>query len=109
MLRYPLACGLTVLLGVAAMAQEMRFYYPAPAAGTVEVSADVPYGALRMDVYRPKGASGQLPALVFFNIATGAQRSNTFYKAWAETAASRQLVAICPTSATTASRRISTR
>ena len=50
-----------------------------------------------MDVYRPANAAGKtLPALVFFNIASGAERSNRFYKAWAEIAASKDLVAILP-------------
>jgi dienelactone hydrolase len=74
----------------------MRFYYPAPAADVVDVSKDVAYGELKMDVYRPKQSGGQLPALIFFNTATGAQRSNPFYKAWAEIAASKNLVAILP-------------
>jgi acetyl esterase/lipase len=75
----------------------MRFFYPAPPASAVDVAKDQAYGALQMDVYRPRGAAGKtLPALVFFNIASGAQRSNPFYKAWAETAASRDLVAILP-------------
>ena len=37
-----------------------------------------------------------LPALVFFNIASGAERSNGFYKPWAEIAASKDSVAILP-------------
>ena len=50
-----------------------------------------------MDVYRPRNAAGKtLPVLVFFNIATGAQRSNTFYRSWAEIAASNDFVAILP-------------
>ncbi len=50
-----------------------------------------------MDVYRPPNAAGKsLPALIFSNLALGAQRSNAFYKAWAEIAASKGLVAILP-------------
>ncbi len=94
--RLLIACVAAVLGSVAA-AQEMRFFYPAPPASAVDVSKDQAYGALQMDVYRPRNAAGKtLPALVFFNIASGAQRSNAFYKAWAEIAASRDLVAILP-------------
>ena len=75
----------------------MRFFYPAPPASAVAVSKDQAYGTLQMDVYRPANAAGKtLPVLVFFNIASGAQRSNFFYKPWAEIAASRDLVAILP-------------
>ena len=71
------------MLGTALSAQNMQFFYPAPPASAVEVSKDQAYGALQMDVYRPRSAAGKaLPALVFFNIASGAQRSNPFYKAW---------------------------
>jgi acetyl esterase/lipase len=87
---------LAVALAANAAAQEMRFFYPAPAADTIDVSKDVAYGELKMDVYRPRQATGQLPALIFFNIAAGAQRSNPFYKAWAEIAASKSVVAILP-------------
>ncbi len=96
MIRQPLAFGLAIVMGSVAAAQEMRFFYPAPPASAVEVSKDRPYGDLQMDVYRPKTAKGPLPALMFFNTASGAQRSNPFYKAWAEIAASRDLVAILP-------------
>ncbi len=75
----------------------MRFFYPAPPASAVAVSKDQAYGTLQMDVYRPANAAGKsLPALVFFNIASGAERSNGFYKPWAEIAASKDLVAILP-------------
>jgi dienelactone hydrolase len=87
---------IAVVFGTALAAQDLRFFYPAPAADTIDVRKDAAYGALRMDVYRPRNAGGPLPALVFFNLATGAQRSNPFYKAWAEIAASKQLVAILP-------------
>jgi dienelactone hydrolase len=50
-----------------------------------------------MDVYRPADAgSRRLPALLFFNRATGAGRSNAFYAAWARVAASRGVVAVLP-------------
>ena len=42
---------------------------------------DQAYGALHMDVYRPSNAVRKaLPTLVFFNIATGAERGNAFYR-----------------------------
>jgi dienelactone hydrolase len=50
-----------------------------------------------MDVYKPKrpgGARG--PGLIFFNRATGADRSGRFYAAWARAAASKGIVAILP-------------
>ena len=77
----------------------MRFFYPAPASGVVSANRDVVYDAasgLAMDVYRPARVSRTLPALIFFNVATGAQRGNAFYRAWAEVAASKGLVAIVP-------------
>ena len=89
-------CAVVVFCSVAA-AQQMRFFYPVPAASAVAVSKDQAYGTLQMDVYRPANAAAKtLPALVFFNIASGAERSNVFYKAWAEIAASKDLVAILP-------------
>jgi hypothetical protein len=48
-----------------------------------------------MDVYRPStGTRG--PTLIFFNIASGADRSNPFYASWARIAASRGVTAILP-------------
>ncbi|MET0211365.1 MAG: tetratricopeptide repeat protein [Vicinamibacterales bacterium] len=97
MTRQLLAASIAVALVSSVAAQEMRFFYPAPPASAVAVSKDQSYGALQMDVYRPANAAGKtLPVLVFFNIASGAQRSNFFYKPWAEIAASRDLVAILP-------------
>jgi tetratricopeptide (TPR) repeat protein len=75
--------------------QELRFFYPTPSA-SIEVLNNRPYGALQMDVFRPAKADGLLPALIFFNIASGPQRSNLFYRSWAEIAASKNLVAILP-------------
>jgi dienelactone hydrolase len=75
--------------------QELRFFYPAPST-PIEVLTNRPYGALQMDLFRPANAARPLPALIFFNIASGPQRSNPFYRAWAEIAASKQLVAILP-------------
>lgn len=97
MTRQLLAACIAVALVSSVAAQEMRFFYPAPPASAVAVSKDQAYGTLQMDVYRPANAAGRtLPVLVFFNIASGAQRSNFFYKPWAEIAASRDLVAILP-------------
>jgi dienelactone hydrolase len=97
MTRHLLAASFAVALVSSVAAQEIRVFYPAPPASAVAVSKDQAYGALQMDVYRPANAAAKtLPALVFFNIASGAQRSNFFYKPWAEIAASRDLVAILP-------------
>jgi hypothetical protein len=97
MIRHLLAACIAVALVSGAVAQEMRFFYPAPPGSAIAVSKDQAYGTLQMDVYRPANAAGKtLPVLVFFNIASGAQRSNFFYKPWAEIAASRDLVAILP-------------
>jgi dienelactone hydrolase len=94
-----LACAAAPRAG----AQEPRFVLPA--AGDVAVTTDVRYGsadtfALRMDVYRPAGATAaRRPALVFFNRAVGAEQRNSFngfYPSWARAAASRGLVAIVP-------------
>ena len=73
-----------------------------PAAATVVVTKDIEYGRadsviLRMDVYRPAAARGRVsPTLIFWNRATGADRSNSFYASWARAAASRGLVAVLP-------------
>ena len=97
MTRHLPAVCIAVALVSSVATQEMRFFYPAPPASAVAVSKDQAYGTLQMDVYRPANAAGKsLPVLVFFNIASGAQRSNFFYKPWAEIAASRDLVAILP-------------
>jgi dienelactone hydrolase len=97
MTRPLLVSAFAVLLASVTAAQEMRFLYPAPPASAVVASKDQAYGTLQMDVYRATDATRQtLPALVFFNIASGAERSNRFYKAWAEIAASKGLVAILP-------------
>ena len=94
---YLLALCVASILGSGVRAQEMRFFYPAPPASAVEVLKDQPYGSLQMDVYRPRSSDGKmLPALVFLNLATGADRSNTFYKSWAQIAAAQGLVAILP-------------
>ena len=84
-----------------AVAQARRFVYPAPPPDAYRVVTDVEFGKsssgapLRMDVYRPSSGTRH-PTLVFFNIATGAERSNPFYAAWAEIAASKGITAILP-------------
>jgi hypothetical protein len=101
-----LALGAIALVGATtraahAQAAPPRFVLPTRAAG-VAVSRDVPYavfdsGRLAMDVYRPvTSRSARLPAIVFFNRATGAERSDPFYAGWARAAAARGLVAILP-------------
>jgi dienelactone hydrolase len=86
-------------------AQDPRFRYPAPPAGTVDVQKDVAYATadgvrLVMDVFRPTKTGGaRLPALVFFNTAVGEQKTTAFggfYGSWAQTAASKGIVAIVP-------------
>jgi dienelactone hydrolase len=75
--------------------------FPPPASG-ITVASDVEYGRsgttrLAMDVYSPATASGvKVPALVFFNRATGADHSGRFYAAWARAAASKGLIGILP-------------
>ena len=94
---------LVLIAGAAAPAgaQDFPFAIRPPAAG-VTVTRDVEYArgdtmTLRMDVYRPADAgSRRLPTLVFFNRATGADRSGPFYAAWARVAASRGVVAVLP-------------
>ncbi len=74
--------------------------FPPPAAG-ITVSTDVQYGSsdgarLAMDIYRPAARTPGMPALVFFNRATGPDRSQPFYAGWARTAASNGIVGILP-------------
>jgi dienelactone hydrolase len=94
------AIALAALVSTPADAQEMRFFYPAPSATAVSASKDVTYRdgstPLQMDVYRPAAGAGAHPAIIFFNVATGAQRGNVFYRSWAEIAASKGIVAIVP-------------
>ena len=77
----------------------MAFAAPAPG---ITVATDVAYGSsgttrLAMDVYKPAMAAGaKAPALVFFNRATGADRSGRFYASWARAAASKGIVGILP-------------
>lgn len=75
--------------------------FRAPAENII-VNTDVEYATsgtahLAMDVYKPATARGaKLPALVFFNRATGADRSGRFYSAWARAAASNRVIGILP-------------
>ena len=83
-------------------AQELRFLYPAPSPGTVIVARDVHYGTagetkLMMDVHKPSNpGTPRVPAIIFFNRASGPQRSNAFYNGWAQTVASKGIVGIVP-------------
>jgi dienelactone hydrolase len=89
-----------------AAAQDLRFRYPAPPAGTVDVRKDVLYGTaaddtrLLMDVYRPAAAgTARHPLLIFFNTAVGRQKTTSFggfYDSWAQAAAAKGIVAIVP-------------
>jgi len=73
-----------------------------PPATDIVVATDVEYGTssgirLAMDIYKPAAArSAKLPALIFFNRATGADRSGRFYSGWARAAASNGVIGILP-------------
>jgi len=103
MTRYLVAALAALALGAprhSICAQELSFALR-PASANVAVTKDVEYGrsdtaTLRLDVYRPAGAAKAYPTLIFFNGATGADRSQPFYAAWARAAASRGVVAILP-------------
>jgi dienelactone hydrolase len=88
-------------LPAAAQAPQQRlFAYPAPPSDSYRRTVNVRYAdadgvPLEMDVFRP-AADAPAPALVFFNRATGADRSTGFYGEWAKVAASRGLVAVTP-------------
>jgi dienelactone hydrolase len=96
MLRTLFTAFAATLVVTAIAAQDLKFFYPAPSPSSIEMTKDVAYGELRLDLYRPSGGASALPALIFSNLGTGAQRSNPFYKAWAEIAASHGLAAILP-------------
>ena len=88
-------------IAVPAQSAEPRLAFP-PAASDITVVSDVEYATdgstrLAMDVYKPKTAAGARgPGLIFFNRATGADRSGRFYAAWARAAASKGIAAILP-------------
>lgn len=84
---------------VLAVAQQAHYAFPPPAAG-ITVASDVEYATsgttrLAMDVYKP-AAGPRAPALIFFNRAIGAERSQGFYGAWARAAASQGIIAVLP-------------
>jgi hypothetical protein len=85
--------------GVAAAQSPLAFPPPSPG---ITIATDVEYGKagetrLAMDVYKPAaGAAAKAPVLVFFNRATGAERSGRFYGGWARAAASKGLIGILP-------------
>jgi hypothetical protein len=85
----------------AAAAQQLpSFKYPEPPASAYRVLTNVPFRTgdtdpLHMDVYR-SASGGRAPTLIFFNQASGAQRANSFYVAWARIAASKGVTAIVP-------------
>src|SRR5262245_7932336 len=100
----PFAVATIAALPAFAGAQPAKYAFP-PADPAVTTRLDVQYGSagttrLAMDVYAPAGSSSsRLPALIFFNRASGKDRSegmNGFYAQWAKTAASRGLVGILP-------------
>lgn len=83
------------------LAQGAPMAFPPPAPG-ITVASDIEYGTsgttrLAMDVYTPApGGAARKPALVFFNRATGAERGDRFYAAWARAAASEGIIGILP-------------
>ncbi len=90
------AVAAVLMSGAVAGAQERQFHYPAPALSSFTVLRDQTYGELKMDVYRPANAADPAPVLIIFNTVSGAERGQPFFKAWAEIAASKGLVAILP-------------
>ena len=86
-----------LVVGSVAAAQERQFYYPAPPPASFTRLAGPglrrPADG-RLSSATPGGA--RLPALILFNTPAGAGAPQPFYKAWAEIAASKGLVAILP-------------
>jgi hypothetical protein len=87
-----------------ALAQPARYAFAPPGPG-ITAQMDVQYGTsgtarLAMDLYKPAGPIGAgAPALIFFNRASGKDRSdgmNGFYAQWARAAASKGLIGILP-------------
>jgi dienelactone hydrolase len=95
------AAALVFCAAASASAQAPKFVLPIDTT-QVNVTMNVRYATqdtakLRMDVYRPSTARQSVaPAIIFFNRATGADRSNVFYRPWAQAAASRGVVGILP-------------
>ena len=97
--RVVLAVTVASFIAVTAEAQEMKLAFAA-AAPDIVASKDVQYArrdtvVLRMDVYRRPSAA-PVPAIIFYNRGTGADRRHPVYEGWARAAASRGLVAILP-------------
>ena len=94
--------ALVLVAAAATQASAQDYPFAIRPSANVTVTRDVEYAradtmTLRMDVYRPADAgSRRLPTLVFFNRATGADRSGGFYSSWARVAASRGIVAVLP-------------
>jgi dienelactone hydrolase len=88
--------AIILLSGAVAAAQERSFFYPQPAASSFTVLRDQAYGDLKMDVFRPANATAPAPVLIVFNTVAGVERGQPFFRAWAEIAASKGLVAIMP-------------
>lgn len=101
MLRRIAVPAVMALAPLCVMAQPPHFAFP-PAASEITVTKDIEYGSsgatsLRMDIHRPPEASRvHGPVLIFFNRATGPDRSGAFYAAWAQTAASNGVIGILP-------------
>src|SRR6185436_4878652 len=96
LLRFALALATAPLGSV--LAQQPSVVLP-PASSSVTVRKDVVFGrrdivTLHIDVYRPGPPGSTAPTLIFWNRATGADRSNSSYASWAQAAASRGVVAI---------------
>jgi dienelactone hydrolase len=102
MFRIPHLVTWAIAFSIGAPAQEMRFLFPAPPAGSVTIARDVTFASsgdtpLQMDVFRPAARPGApKPALIVFNTAFGPQRNNAVAVGWAQTAASNGVVGIVP-------------
>ena len=99
--RLAIGCLLTAIATSSATGQEIPFYYPPPAPGSVAVTRGIQFGrsdtlALRMDVFRPTNATGRMPVLVIFYGGVGASRVNGFSNGWGNAAASKGVIAVSP-------------
>ncbi len=87
----------TLLVTAALLCAEDRFVYPVPPPGRVEVRKDLAYAdAVVMDFYRPAGAAGKLPVIVFLNARANSQRDWAGYVGWARAATTHGFAAINP-------------
>jgi hypothetical protein len=97
--------SLTFLTGIAApraesQERERPFYYPAPAAGTVEETRGVRFATadtlpLSFDLYHPAQSSGPAPALIFYSLfwpEDGNARRSDEWGTWARVAAGNGIV-----------------